>query len=54
MIKKQQPYVHDDEHEVSKTITIKSKWETNRVLKIKNGSIMCKIPSPRPIKQGTG
>ena len=25
LIKKQQPYVHDDEHEVSKTITIKSK-----------------------------
>ena len=32
LIKKQELYVHNDEHKVSKTITTKSKWETKRVL----------------------
>ena len=50
LIKKQELYVHNDEHKVSKTITTKSKWETKRVLEINNRSTMCKIPTSRPIK----
>lgn len=38
-------YVHDDEHKVSTR-------KTKRVVKLKNGAIMCKSPIPSPLKQG--
>ena len=44
-------YVHDDEHKVLEAITNKSNWNTEGMLKLRNGSTMHKILNLRPIKQ---
>ena len=51
MRKKEVLHVHNDEKKVSKTITITSYRETNRVLEIRNRNIMRRTPSLRPIRQ---
>ena len=43
-------HFHDDKHKVLETITIKSNKNSNRMLKIKNGSTLCETSNLRPIK----